>query len=185
MENFYISLNYKGEMIKTYLNSIEKDYRLEYIQEKDFLGTAGSLKLMPSDIRDAFVVSNSDVIVNLDYKDLLDFHNENKNILTIVGSMQHYRIPYGIIHFGKEGKIREIQEKPEFDFTINTGVYILSKKSLDFIPNKKSFDMPDLIRAILEKGENVGVYPVSQKSYVDVGQWDEYKKATSRLQPAV
>lgn len=181
VDSFYITLNYKGEMIKIYLEGIEKDYKVEYIQEKEFLGTAGSLKLLPSCMKETFIVSNSDIIVDADYRDLLNFHSKNNNILTIIGSIQHYRVPYGIIHFEKQGRMKEIQEKPEFDFTINTGVYILSKKCLDFIPDKGCFDMTDLIQLLLDRGESVGTYPVSEKSYIDVGQWEEYKEAMDKF----
>ena len=178
---FYITLNYKGEMIKIYLEGVEKNYKVEYVWEEKFLGTAGSLKLLPPGMDNDFIVSNSDIIVDLDYQDLLDFHRGNKNVLTIVGSIQHHRVPYGIIHFEKDGKIREIQEKPEFDFTINTGMYVLSKESLDFIPGGEYFDMTNLIQKLLSSGKNVGTYPVSEKSYMDVGQWEEYKQALDRF----
>jgi len=179
---FYVTLNYKGDMIKVYLDSIPRDYKLNYIWEKEFLGTAGSLKLLASKLESTFIVSNSDIIVDLDYRDLVNFHRDNDNVFTVVGSIQHHRIPYGTINFEKDGRIRTIQEKPEFDLTVNTGVYVLSKKVLEFIPEAKPFDMTDLIQILLEDKQNVGVYPVSQKSYVDVGQWEEYKKAMDKLQ---
>jgi len=181
VNRYYVTLNYKGEMIKTYLDSIEKDYTVTYVWEKDFLGTAGSLKLIPNDIGDTFFVSNCDIIVSADYTDLLDFHNANNNILTVVGSIQSYRIPYGVIHFEKEGRIKEIQEKPEFDFTVNTGVYLLSREALDYIPENTSFNMTDLIERLLKEGKNLGVYPISQKSYIDIGQWSEYYKTMEQM----
>lgn len=181
VRNFYVTLNYKGEMVKTYFDSMDKKYSVEYIWEKEFLGTAGSLKLLPPDLKSPFIVSNCDIIVDTDYADLLKFHQENNNILTVVGSIQHYKIPYGIIHFEEAGKIKLIQEKPEFDFTVNTGVYILSKKALSHIPKDKCFDMTDFIEALIREKESVGVYPVSQKSYVDIGQWEEYKKYIEKI----
>lgn len=182
VKHFYITLNYKGKMIKAYFESIERKYKISYIWEKEFLGTAGSLKLISSSLENTFMVSNCDVIVDADYENLLSFHQKNKNILTVVGSIHHHRIPYGVIHFEKEGKIKKMVEKPEFDFTINTGMYVLSKKALEFIPKNKCFDMTDLIQVLLKNKENIGVYPVSQKSYVDIGQWEEYKKTVEKLQ---
>lgn len=173
---FYITLNYKGEMIKTYLDNMPKEYKVEYVWEKEFLGTAGSLRLLPKSMKDTFLVSNCDTIVDADYGDLLKFHEDNNNLLTVVGSMQHYRIPYGIINFEKKGRIKNIQEKPEFDFTVNTGMYALSKEAINFIPEDKAFDMTDLIQVLLNKNKKVGAYPVSQRSYIDIGQWEEYKK---------
>jgi dTDP-glucose pyrophosphorylase len=174
VSNFYITLNYKGEMVKTYFESIEKDYRIDYIWENEFLGTAGSIKLLPPDISDIFIVSNCDIIVDADYADLLEFHRKKNNALTVVGSMQSYRIPYGIMQFGSEGKIENIREKPEIDFTVNTGLYVFSKEVIDCIPEGKPFNMTDLIEVLLKKNASVGVYPVSQKAYVDIGHWKEY-----------
>ncbi|MBN1405551.1 MAG: nucleotidyl transferase, partial [Candidatus Omnitrophica bacterium] len=173
---FYVTLNHKGEMVKVYFESTAKPYAINYIKENEYLGTAGSLKLLPNRIEDTFIVSNCDIIVNADYEDLLEFHRKNKNLLTVVGSIQHYKIPYGILHFEKHGRIKSIQEKPEFDFTVNTGVYVLSKEAVNFIPKNKHFDMTDLIGKLLKNNEKVGVYPISEKSYMDTGQWEEYKK---------
>ncbi len=181
IKRFYVTLNYKGEMVKTYFDSTEKDYTIDYTWEEDFLGTAGSLRLLPATMDGIFIVSNCDIIVDADYADLVNFHKKKKNLLTVVGSIQHHRIPYGIIHYKEEGKISRVHEKPELDFTVNTGVYVISKEALSHIPKSTHFDMTDLINALLEKKENVGVYPVSQNSYVDIGQWEEYKKYTDRL----
>ena len=176
VNQFYVTLNYKGEMVKIYFDSIEKDYNLEYVYEKNSLGTAGSLKLLTHSIEETFIVSNCDIVVEANYAELLAFHSKSRNLLTVVGSIKHHKVPYGVINFEKEGKVSNIQEKPEFDFTVNTGVYVLSKEVIDFIPEEKHLDMTDLINNLLKSGKNVGVYPVSEKSYMDIGQWEEYKK---------
>ncbi|MFH1593930.1 MAG: nucleotidyltransferase family protein [Candidatus Omnitrophota bacterium] len=181
IKDFYVTLNYKGEMIKTYFNSIEKNYKIHYIWEKKFLGTAGSLRLLPASVGDTFIVSNCDIIVEADYVDLLRFHHQRRNMLTVVGSLQHHRIPYGIVNFEKDGRMLEIREKPELDFTVNTGVYLVSREVLSYIPEDRHFDMTELIQLLLAEKENVGVYPVTQKSYSDIGQWEEYKKHTEKL----
>ena len=174
VKEFYFILNHKGEMIKIYFDYLDKDYKLKYIYEKEFLGTAGGLKLLPSSIGKTFFVSNCDILVKADYIDLLAFHEQNGNLLTVVGTIQHHQIPYGIISFKKKGGIQKIEEKPEIDFTVNTGVYVFSKNVLKLIPKGKMFDMPDLINVLLKNKMKVGVYPISEKSYIDVGQWEEY-----------
>lgn len=181
VRRFYLTLNYKGEMIKTYFEHTEIPYSVEYIHEKDFLGTVGSLKLLKGKIKGSFIVSNCDILVDADYSDALRLHCQQNNCLTIVGSIRHHRIPYGVIHFKDGGVIDHIQEKPEYDFTVNTGVYIVSDLILKFIPDNIVFDMPELINSLLRNKERVGVYPVSEKSYIDVGQWEEYKKAWSNV----
>ncbi|MFA5292238.1 MAG: nucleotidyltransferase family protein [Phycisphaerae bacterium] len=181
VNHFYVTLNHKGEMIKVYLESAQNDFDVDYIWEEQFLGTAGGLKLLPLTIGDTFIVSNCDVIVKADYSDLLRFHNDSRNLLTVVGAIYHHQIPYGVINFEKEGKIKHIKEKPEFDFTVNTGMYVMSSKVLEFIPKDKNFDMTDLVAVLLDSKKNVGVYPVSEKSYVDIGQWKEYREAIDKL----
>ena len=181
INNFYMALNHQGEMLKFYFDHLKKDYSMKYIWEKKPLGTAGSLKLLPKSVGDDFFVSNCDIVVDADYGDLVDFHKRNESLLTIVGSIQHYKIPYGVINFKDGGIVKDVTEKPEYDFTVVTGLYLLSKKALKYIPKNKFFDMTDLIRTLLDDGQKVSVYPVSQNSYMDVGQWEEYKKSAEKI----
>ncbi len=180
---FYLSLNYKGEMVKSYFDYSEHNcYKLHYIFEKKYLGTGGSLSLLPKNIPQTFILSNCDIIVHADYFDLVNYHKENNNSLTILGSIQHYIIPYGIIEFKNGGAVKQIVEKPEYDLTINTGVYVVEKDVLGYIPKNKLFHITDLINLLIENREKVGIYPVSEKSFIDIGQWEEYKKAINKLQ---
>jgi dTDP-glucose pyrophosphorylase len=178
VDTVYITVNYKGEMIKSYFDYQENlPVSLHYIFEKEYLGTAGSLRFLPEGMPKTFILSNCDVIVNTDYHDLLTHHRKNRHALTIVGSIQHYKIPYGIISFNSGGVVDAIIEKPEYDFTVNTGLYVLETEVLKLIPEGKTFHITDLIGRILKEKEKVGVYPVSERSYIDLGQWEEYKKA--------
>ncbi|MBL4889042.1 MAG: NTP transferase domain-containing protein [Candidatus Lindowbacteria bacterium] len=179
--NFYIILNYKGDLVRTYLESINESANFEYIWEKDFLGTAGGLKLLPDDFPDNFVLSNCDIIVNADYGDALVHHKENQNFITVIGSVQHYKIPFGVIDYGENGKITKFQEKPELDFTINTGVYIINKEILKLIPNDGQYHMTDLIKEGMSRDMKIGVYPVSEKSFIDIGQLKSYNEVIENL----
>jgi len=177
MKDFYITLNDKGKMIKAYFHDHNLGYNLTFIEEGKMLGTAGSLKLLQKNLNTPFFVSNCDIIINNDYGKILDFHLERKNALTIVGSMQHHTIPYGVCEIANGGDLVAIREKPEYDFLINTGLYILDPSVLRLIPENTYFDMTDLIARIQDEGLRVGVFPVSEKSWIDVGQWTEYQKA--------
>jgi NDP-sugar pyrophosphorylase family protein len=182
VRDIYITLNYKGEMVKTYFEYREDlPYRIHYISEKEFLGTAGSLRLLPDELSETFILTNCDVIVDADYYDVLRHHKKSNNIITLLGSIQNYTIPYGIVRFNSGGIVEEIEEKPEYDLTVNTGIYIMQKNSIQYIPENKSFDITELINQLIRKGEKVGVYPVSEKSYVDIGQWEEYRKSINLL----
>ncbi len=181
LNRFILTLNYKGELIEAYFNGIRKDYDVEFIWEDDFYGTAGSLKLVKDKVNTDFIVSNCDIIVKTDIKKVLDFHRDNNSYLTSITSIQHYKIPYGVVILKDGGKVDHIEEKPEYIFQINTGVYILNKKSLDYIPEKKYYDMPSLIENLIKDGKNVYAYPINESDFIDLGQWDEYRKALEKL----
>ena len=95
--------------------------------------------------------------------------------------MQHHIIPYGVCKLENDGSLKNIEEKPEYDFLVNTGIYILNPDILQFIPKNKLFDMTDLIKYLKEKKKKIGVYPISEKDWIDIGQWGEYRKAISLL----
>ncbi len=178
----YLTINFRGEMIEAYFNHTPKDYHIEYIREKDFLGTAGCLTLLKDRINGTFIVSNCDVIVKANYHDVICHHREQNAILTVLSSIQHYKIPYGIVHFKEGGLVTDIQEKPEYSFTINTGIYVLEHEALDWIPEGEMFHMTDLMDRLIKAGKTVVTYPVNENEYVDIGQWEEYKKAMDKLQ---
>jgi NDP-sugar pyrophosphorylase family protein len=175
-DTFYIILNYKGEMIKSYFDNVDLEYTIKYINEPDFLGTAGGLKYLPADFPEYFIFSNCDIIVGTDYASVIKTHLQSNSILTIIGSFQRYTIPYGVLKFSKDGFLDSISEKPEYDFTVNTGIYVLNTEVIDLIPKDKFFHITDLITMLVLSGNKIGVYPVSENSYLDIGQWDEYKK---------
>jgi dTDP-glucose pyrophosphorylase len=181
MDDFRFTLNYRGEMIRSYFDSLEKPYRVSYVWEKEFLGTAGSLRLVRDQIGDTFIVSNCDIIVRAKYPDVEAFHRRSEAWLTIISSIQHYRIPYGVVEFRSRGEVTGIREKPEYSFPVNTGVYIFDRRSLDYITEGKPMNMDELIRALIAADKPVFTYPVNESQYIDVGQWEEYKKAIERI----
>lgn len=177
INQFYISVNYKHELIRFYFDSIEnKNYEINYIKEQDFLGTAGSLSLLKNKIHTTFFVSNCDILVNEDYSEIYNYHIDNKNAITLVASLKHFRIPYGTLESGVNGELLFLHEKPELTYMINTGMYVLNPEVLDQIPEGKFYHITDLIMDMKKKGEKVGVFPVSEKSWFDMGEWPEYQK---------
>ena len=176
MKNFHISINHKGKMVKAYLEDHESDYLITYINEDKPLGTAGALKYLAEKIQTSFFVSNCDIIIKDDYTKIYEFHKIGNYDLTIVASMQHHTIPYGVCEIENGGNLKSITEKPQYDFLVNTGMYILNSEVLKYIPEDGFFHITNLIEKLKEEGLSVGVYPVSEKSYIDVGQWDKYKK---------
>ncbi|MFK7827699.1 MAG: nucleotidyltransferase family protein [Oligoflexales bacterium] len=180
VSNFHLILNYKGNLIKSYLESNNKsDYNINFIWEDSYLGTAGGLKYLPENISEPFIISNCDITVETDFHELVDYHLSNGNDLSIVGSFVKHKLPYGVLHFQENGDLNEIAEKPEYDFTINTGIYVLKRNCLNYIPPNREYHITDLVSDLLKKGRKVGVFPVSEKSFIDIGQWEEYRKNVS------
>lgn len=181
LDDYHIIVNYKAEMIEAYFNSVPKKFAVLFYREKEFRGTAGGLSLLKKIQSNTCIVSNCDIIVKADYKDVLKFHSENNAYLTILSSYQHFRIPYGVVDFSSGGIVKKILEKPEHTYAINTGVYILDKKALCLIPHDKHYDMTDLISELISQSKKVLVYPVNSSDYTDIGQWDEYQKTIGKF----
>lgn len=173
---FYISVNDKSMMIKAYFFDLKSKYNISYIEENKPLGTAGSLKLIEKKLKTTFFLTNSDILINSNYLAILEFHKKNNFDLTLVSSARNYRIPYGVCHFKKNGKLSYVEEKPEYNFFINTGFYIIEPKILKLIPANKRFDMIELIDKVKKHKMNIGIYPVTENSWKDFGQWSEYNK---------
>jgi dTDP-glucose pyrophosphorylase len=182
---FFFTVNYRGAMIKAYFDSIEKKSDITYLWEKEFCGTAGSLELLPADIANTFIVSNCDIIVKADYAEVLKFHRDSQADLTVIASIQHHVIPYGVVEYGEHGVVSGIKEKPEFSFSINTGVYVVNKSCLQLIPHGEVFHMTHMMEAVIAKGGKVVTYLVNEKDYIDIGQWEEYNKALERMKGIV
>lgn len=180
---FYVSINYKASMIKAYFTEMSdnKNYDIDYLEEKEFLGTAGSLTLLKKrKINVPFFVNNCDILIEANYSDILKTHKEEKNFITIVSSLKNFKIPYGVIETEKNGSLKDIKEKPEFNFLVNTGMYVMQPEVLDDIPENKFYHVTDLINDYKIKGKKIGVYPISEKSWTDIGQmgelYDAFKK---------
>jgi dTDP-glucose pyrophosphorylase/predicted transcriptional regulator len=180
--DFYLSVNYKSNIIKAYFNDFEHPYKISYVEEKQPLGTAGSLHFLKKQIKKTFFLSNCDILIEADYADILKFHQENKNKITLVSSMKHFVIPYGICEIQDGGILKNIQEKPEYDFFVNTGMYVMDKAVLKDIPQGQPYHMTDLIGDYLNKGEKIGVYPVSEKSWLDMGQFEVLQEMLKKFE---
>ena len=178
---FYFSVNYKASMIRAYFNDCGCKYNIKYIQEEKPLGTAGSLSLLNNKIKNTFFLNNCDIIIEADYADILKFHKKNNNIITVVASLKHFIIPYGTIRMSEGGIVNEIKEKPEHDYYVNTGMYILEPEVLKDIPKNNYYLMTDLIDKYLKTGKKVGTYPISDKSWIDIGQWAELQESLKKI----
>ena len=172
---FYLSVNYKAEMIKHYFKSLNNpEYLIKFFQESIPLGTAGSMSLLKGQINTSFFVSNCDILIEQDLIDIYNYHKINKNSITIIAALKNYPIPYGIMETKDEGMLKKIIEKPELTFKINSGMYILEPDILDDIPDDTFFHITDLINKVQMQNRRIGVFPVSEGSWTDIGTWKDF-----------
>jgi len=177
---FYVSVNHKAKLIKSYFEEIKPDYLINYLYEEKPLGTVGALKQLENIIKKPIILTNCDIIIEANYSDILNHHLEIGNDITLVASVKHYNIPYGICEIENGGNLIEIKEKPEYDFLINTGMYVLNPEVLQYIPKNEFFHITHLIEKI-KPTHKIGIYPISENSWIDTGEWVEYKKAVEKL----
>jgi dTDP-glucose pyrophosphorylase len=174
---FYLSVNYKAEVIQQYFDNLNSPfYKITYIREEKPLGTAGSLYLLKDKIYSTFFVSNCDILIEEDYAAIYEYHRTHQNEITIVAAIKSFPIPYGTIETGEGGQLKSIHEKPELSFKINTGMYILEPNLIQEIPQNDFFHITTLIEKLHKESRKVGVFPVSEGSWKDIGNWEEYIK---------
>ena len=181
IREFYFTVNYKAPIIKSYFEELKPKYNYKIIEEKIPLGTAGSLIYLKKIISVPFFVINCDILIDIDFSDFYKFHIKNKFDITLVASTKEYIIPYGTCTLNGKGYLSNINEKPGYEFLINTGLYVVNPKMLQFIPKNKIYNFTDLIESANKKGSKIGVYPVSDESWTDIGEWSEYRKVISRF----
>lgn len=174
---FYVSVNYKADTIKHYFEGLNKpQYCITYFQEEKPLGTAGSIHLLKGQINSTFFVSNCDSLLDEDYSEILKYHQDNHNEITVIAVIKNLLVPYGTLETKEDGLLSSIKEKPEFTFKVNTGFYILEPHLINEIPVDTFYHITTLIEKLVNEGRRVGVYPVNEGSWIDVGSWDEYIK---------
>ena len=174
--DFYISLNYKAELIEFYIKEHQDNYNVNFFRENKPLGTCGCLYMLSDIIKQTFFVSNCDILIEQDYSELLSYHHKNLNEITIVAALKHYPISYGTIETGENGKLIQLIEKPELTFKINSGMYILEPHLLNELPKNQFYHITQLIDKVKTRGGKVGVFPVSEKSWKDIGDWKLFLK---------
>ena len=173
---FYLSVRYKSEMVRFYLAQLPHRYDVTFLEEQQPLGTIGSVSLLADLIDRPFFVSNCDILIDQDYRDVYEYHCSNRNDLTMVTAVKPLRIPYGVVETGPDGLMTAIREKPESAYRINTGVYLFNPELVREIPAGSRYDVTDLMEKIRRRGGRVGCFPVSANAWKDMGEWEEYLK---------
>lgn len=181
--NIFISLNYKNKIIKSYLNSEIKKHKLFFIKEQKPLGTIGSLSLInEKKLMNNLVITFCDILFENKMDNVMIEHEKNNNDLTIVVSKKIIKNPYGVCKINNNAKFIKIDEKPEEELFINVGYYIIKKSLIKLIPKNKSFNMTDLIKKIKKLKFKIGIYPIPDNKWYDVGEWHSYKHTIENFQ---
>ena len=185
VDDFYLIVNHKKNMIKAYFNEIQCKYRVSFIDEDVPLGTGGGLSLLKGTINETFILTNCDILIEEDYDKIYNYHKSEDNLITMVCSLKRIQIPYGVIEIDESGGIESMKEKPELSFFTNTGMYIVEPRVIDELEYNVPIDFPTIIQKYKDNGEKIGVFPIGEKSWLDMGQLDEMEEMRRRLEKEV
>lgn len=173
---FYLSVNYKAEMIKNYFNDGSKwGVEIQYIHENQRMGTAGALGLLPSIPSEPIIVTNGDILTKVDFNQLLKFHELHQADATMGVREYDFQVPYGVVQLNEEAVI-SIDEKPIQRFFVNGGIYVLDPSILQMIPKNTHLDMPILFRQLREKNKRIVAFPILEY-WRDIGQEQDFHLA--------
>lgn len=178
--NISISVNYRAEMVRDYFGDGSAfGVEIDYVEEEQAMGTAGALSLLAERPESPFVVMNGDLLVALQFSELLAYHKEKGATGTMVVRDFEYQVPYGVVR-SENGLMTGIEEKPVERFFVNGGIYVLSPEALDLLTPGEPLDMPDLLTRLDAKGDKVGVYPL-RDYWRDIGRIDDLEAARSEF----
>lgn len=178
---FYMIVNYKRNMIKAYFDELDKEYQLDFITEEKPLGTGGGISLLKGKIDDTFILTNCDILIDDDLTKAYEQHIEAGNMITMVSSLKNFTIPYGVVNIGEDGAIASMQEKPKMSFFTNTGCYFVESRVIEDLEYNEPTDFPAIIEKYMKDRKRVGIYPISEDAWLDMGQLDELEKMKARL----
>lgn len=173
---FYISVNYKAEMIKAHFgDGANWSCDIRYIEENERLGTAGALALLPEAPVKPLVVMNGDVLTTVNFTSLLDFHAEHKSAATMCVREYDFQVPYGVVLI-EDHRITGIAEKPVHTFFVNAGIYALDPETVARVPRNQPCDMPDLFARVIADGKTTAAFPI-REYWMDIGRLDDFQRA--------
>lgn len=171
-----LAVGYLSELIRAYCrDGSQWGVSITYSQEKEPLGTAGPLGLFPRDSEPVLVL-NGDLLTDLNFSEFIQSHQRNGNVATIAVYERQVKLEFGILDYEADGRLKSYIEKPEYTYPVSMGAYLFEPRSMDFIPTGQRFDLPDLMRGLIEVGEPVGTF-IHKGYWVDIGRVEDYQKA--------
>lgn len=183
IDSFGFILNYKRQLIKSYLEDTWININFDYIDEEKALGTLGGLSLInKSKLKHPFfILSNCDVLIDHDLEKIVSFHEKNGYDMTIVSVIMENRIPYGVLEIDSSNLLSKITEKPYQNVLISSGIYLMNSKLLDMLEKNRHVDMDEFIQQCLTLGKAIGVYPISNSNWYDMGTLDGLARMQDQL----
>jgi len=176
--NIVLCVNYKSDIIKEYFGDGSRfGVNIEYVLEEKRMGTAGALSLLTKKPTEPFFVMNGDLLTNVNFEHLLNFHLENSAIATMCVREYDFQVPFGVVELDN-GKIKSIKEKPTHSFFVSAGIYMLSPSVLPLIPKDEFYDMPTLFDKMIELEQELVSFPI-REYWLDIGRIEEFEKANS------
>jgi dTDP-glucose pyrophosphorylase/predicted transcriptional regulator len=174
--NIVMCVNYKSHVIQDYFgDGKEFGVNIEYVFEEQRMGTAGALSLLQEKPTESFFVMNGDLLTNVNFEHLHDYHCSNNAIASMCVREYDFQVPYGVVNI-ENGRIQSIEEKPIQKFFVSAGIYLLSPEVLEYIPLNQFYDMPTLFEKLISVNKNVISFPL-REYWLDIGRIEEYKKA--------
>lgn len=173
---FYVSLNYKADMIRESLGDGSRwKCDIQYLQEEERLGTAGPISMLQNKIDLPFLVMNGDIVTKIDFDSLFHFHATHKEMATMCVKEYDMQVPFGVVQL-EENKVTQIHEKPVHKFFVSAGIYVFDPKVIKFVPEKTYFDMPNLFDHLLKNKFGVNAFPIMEY-WIDIGRYNDLEKA--------
>jgi len=179
-KNILISVNYKAEIIEDYFGDGSNfGVNITYIREEKRLGTGGAIKLAEKYLDRPFFVINGDILTNVKFNNMIDFHKKNNFVMTIGSRIYELQVPYGVLNMD-ELSVSSLVEKPVYTYFVNGGIYVLNPDVINYIPNGEYFDITQLIDKLLLDEQNVGSFPIHEY-WMDIGKLEDYHKANQEI----
>lgn len=176
--NIVMCVNYKSHIIEDYFGDGSAfGVNIEYVLEEQRMGTAGALSLLGSIPKEPFFVMNGDLLTNVNFEHLLDYHTSQNAVATMGVREYDFQVPYGVVNIN-EGKITSIIEKPVHKFFVSAGIYMLSSETLSLIPKNEFYDMPTLFEKLISLNKSTVSFPI-REYWLDIGRMEEYEQANS------
>lgn len=174
--NIIMCVNYKSQVIQDYFgNGSNFGVNIQYVFEKRRMGTAGALSLLGENPKEPFFVMNGDLLTNVNFEHLHDYHISNNAMGTMCVREYDFQVPYGVVNI-ENSRILSIEEKPIQKFFVSAGIYMLSPETLAYIPKNQFYDMPTLFENLISKNFNAISFPL-REYWLDIGRMEEYQRA--------